>query len=151
MRIPRPVPLLALSVLTLIASGGGAAAPVAVAETPPAVAAPAPQAKAVPGMTKPGPVKAAPPRERERVSAGLCRGCHRIQYDSWVKSGHARKALDCEGCHGNGSEYATNKVMKDPAAAKAAGLIFQTAAFCAKCHPTADASFLPKAHAHKKK
>jgi len=84
------------------------------------------------------------------VSAGLCRGCHRIQYDSWVKSGHARKALDCEGCHGNGSEYATSKVMKDPAAAKAAGLILQTAAFCAKCHPTADASFLPKAHAHKK-
>ena len=38
--------------------------------------------------------------------------------------------------------------MKDPAASKAAGLIFQTADFCAKCHPTADASYLPKAHAH---
>jgi hypothetical protein len=41
--------------------------------------------------------------------------------------------------------------MKDPARAKAAGLIFQTADFCAKCHPTADASYLPKAHAHQRK
>jgi len=148
MRIPRPVPLTALSLLTLIAGGGGAVAPVAVAETPPAVATPAPQAKVVPGMAMPGPVKAARPPQREKVSSGQCRGCHRVQYDSWVKSGHARKALDCEGCHGNGSEYATAKVMKDPAASKAAGLIFQTADFCAKCHPTADASYLPKAHAH---
>ena len=52
---------------------------------------------------------------------------------------------------GNGSEYATLEVMKDPARAKAAGLIFQTAAFCAKCHPTADASYLHQAHAHKKR
>ncbi len=89
--------------------------------------------------------------QHEKLGAGQCRGCHRLQYDSWVKSGHARKGLDCEGCHGNGSEYAKARVMRDPAAAKAAGLIFQTAAFCEKCHPTADASFLPKAHAHKKR
>lgn len=89
--------------------------------------------------------------QHEKLGAGQCRGCHRIQYDSWVKSGHARKALDCEGCHGNGSEYAKLSVMKDLAASKAAGLIFQTASFCEKCHPTADASFLPKAHAHGKK
>lgn len=88
---------------------------------------------------------------REKLGAGQCRTCHRIQYDSWVKSGHARKALDCEGCHGNGSEYATLEVMKDLAWAKRAGLIFQTADFCAKCHPTADDSYLPKAHAHKKR
>jgi len=88
---------------------------------------------------------------REKLGAGQCRTCHRIQYDSWVKSGHARKALDCEGCHGNGSEYAKAEVMKDLVRSKANGLIFQTADFCAKCHPTADASFLPKAHAHQRK
>jgi hypothetical protein len=88
---------------------------------------------------------------REKLGAGQCRTCHRLQYDSWVKSGHARKALDCEGCHGNGSEYAKAEVMKDLARAKANGLIFQTASFCEKCHPTADASFLPKAHAHPRK
>jgi hypothetical protein len=87
---------------------------------------------------------------REKLGAGQCRTCHRLQYDSWVKSGHARKALDCEGCHGNGSEYAKADVMKDLAWSKRAGLIFQTADFCAKCHPTADDSYLPKAHAHKK-
>jgi len=88
---------------------------------------------------------------REKLGAGQCRTCHRLQYDSWVKSGHARKALDCEGCHGNGSEYAKAEVMKDLARSKANGLIFQTASFCEKCHPTADASFLPKAHAHPRK
>ncbi len=88
---------------------------------------------------------------REKLGSGQCRTCHRLQYDSWVKSGHARKALDCEGCHGNGSEYAKLGVMKDLARAKSLGLIFQTADFCAKCHPTADASYLPKAHAHKHK
>ncbi len=96
-----------------------------------------------------GKVPAAP--QHEKLGASQCRGCHRLQYDSWAKSGHARKALDCEGCHGNGSEYAKASVMKNLAAAKAAGLIFQTAAFCEKCHPTADASFLPQAHAHRKK
>jgi hypothetical protein len=148
--------------------------PAAPAPAPVEPASPAPQ-PAPPEATKPPPPAAAPakppakpakldpvqkaekvvtaPRkgEREKVGAGQCRACHRIQYDSWVKSGHARKRLDCEGCHGDGSEYAKNSVMRDPAKAKAAGLIFQNAQFCEKCHPTADASFLPKAHAHKPK
>jgi hypothetical protein len=124
----------------------------------PAAQAPAPplaQAPAPPPVVPAANVLAAPPIRaapvREKLGAGQCRSCHRIQYDSWVKSGHARKALDCEGCHGNGSEYATLEVMKDLARAKANGLIFQTAAFCEKCHPTADASYLPRAHAHGKK
>ena len=125
--------------------------PAAPPSRPPAPPPPARQEKA----TAPPPAQAAaqaPPAPlHEKVGASRCRACHRLQYDSWVKSGHARKALDCEGCHGNGSEYAKASVMKTPAAAKAAGLIFQTAAFCEKCHPTADASFLPKAHAHGKK
>jgi hypothetical protein len=115
---------------------------------------PAPQAPIPPPPSTPvAPVakEAAASAVREKLGAGQCRTCHRLQYDSWVKSGHARKALDCEGCHGNGSDYAKAEVMKDLARSTAAGLIFQTADFCAKCHPTADASYLPKAHAHQRK
>ena len=123
------------------------AAPVAPVALPPGKPPPAtPVARLAPSARE----KQASEPVREKLGAGQCRTCHRIQYDSWVKSGHARKALDCEGCHGNGSEYATLEVMKDLARAKRAGLIFQTAAFCAKCHPTADASYLHQAHAHKR-
>lgn len=125
--------------------------PPVVAPTAPAAATPTAATPAVktPAAATPVVKKPAADPVREKVGAGKCRACHRLQYDSWVKSGHARKALDCEGCHGNGSDYAKAAVMKDPARAKAAGLIFQTAAFCEKCHPTADATFLPKAHDHK--
>jgi hypothetical protein len=176
MRFPTSAPVIAVALLTLVAPGCGERTPRPAAPVP--AVAPAPTA---PPATEPAPVtppsapastttpvpasqqvtearppkasarKAPEPPPREKLGAGQCRTCHRVQYDSWVKSGHARKGLDCEGCHGNGSEYATAKVMKDLAAAKAAGLIFQTASFCEKCHPTADASFLPKAHAHGKK
>ncbi|WP_257306356.1 hypothetical protein [Geothrix campi] len=40
--------------------------------------------------------------------------------------------------------------MKNPVAAKAAGLVLPTLDFCRKCHGAkADASILPRAHAHK--
>jgi hypothetical protein len=164
-----------MAVLALVALGCGekaskpaasppvaAPAPLAPPPAEPATAAPpAPAAPAVPAPAgqklaeaqapKATSGKAPAPPQREKLGAGQCRTCHRVQYDSWVKSGHARKGLDCEGCHGYGSEYANAKTMKDLGAAKEAGLIFQTASFCEKCHPTADASFLPKAHAHGKK
>jgi hypothetical protein len=73
--------------------------------------------------------------------------CHRLQYDSWKAGPHAAKGLDCEGCHGAGADYA--KVMRDRAKAVAAGLLIPTVATCQRCHPKADASLLPKAHAHK--
>jgi hypothetical protein len=145
MRTSRPPSLLVAAVL--LALGG-------CSQEAPSLGAP-PREKPAP-LAPPAPPKApvvkasAAAPVREKLGAGQCRTCHRLQYDSWVKSGHARKALDCEGCHGNGSDYATAAVMKDPARASAAGLIFQTAAFCEKCHPTADATFLPKAHAHKR-
>jgi hypothetical protein len=176
MRLPASAPVIAVALLSLVAPGcgertPGPAAPVpAVAPAPtappptdpppgtPPTSAPAPTPTPAPASQPvaeaPTPkvsTKKAPEPAREKLGAGQCRTCHRVQYDSWVKSGHARKGLDCEGCHGDGSEYATAKVMKDLAAAKAAGLIFQTASFCEKCHPTADATFLPKAHAHGKK
>ena len=78
--------------------------------------------------------------------------CHRIQFDSWSTTAHAKKGLDCEACHGNGADYKAMPVMKNPAAAKAAGLIMPGLDFCRKCHGAkADATYLPKAHAHKAK
>lgn len=84
------------------------------------------------------------------VGAEKCRMCHRVQYDSWSVTAHAKKGLDCEGCHGDGADYKTLPVMKNLAAAKAAGLVIPGVDFCRKCHGMkADASLLPRAHAHK--
>jgi hypothetical protein len=75
--------------------------------------------------------------------------CHRVQHDSWAASPHAAKGLDCEGCHGNGGDYWNASVMRDRARAVEAGLAVPTPSSCKKCHANADASLLPKAHAHK--
>ena len=42
--------------------------------------------------------------------------------------------VGCESCHGPGSDYMAMKVMKDPAAAKAAGLWTPDAKTCTACH-----------------
>jgi len=56
-----------------------------------------------------------------RVGAEKCKLCHKAQYSSWAASAHARRTppLDCESCHGLGSEYKALAVMKDPAKARA--------------------------------
>jgi hypothetical protein len=91
------------------------------------------------------------------VGADKCaKMCHKVQYESWAKSKHATQEpkVDCEGCHGNGSDYNKMSVMKDLAAAKAAGLIAvpEKASCTAKCHK---ANFkdemLKTAHDHKAK
>ena len=96
-----------------------------------------------------------------------CKMCHKTQHASWLTTSHA-KALDsakastdrkfddsclkchatngkaelpgvqCEACHGPGEDYKKMAVMKDPAAAKANGLIAQTQAVCDTCHTGAD-------------
>jgi hypothetical protein len=86
------------------------------------------------------------------VGVDKCRICHKVQHASWAASGHAKRVppLDCEGCHGPGSEYRALAVMKDPAKARAAGLVEPDAAFCARCHPgVASPAFFAKVHAHK--
>jgi hypothetical protein len=86
------------------------------------------------------------------VGADKCRMCHRIQHDSWSASAHAKQGLDCEACHGNGADYKAMPVMKDLAAAKAAGLVLPTLDFCRKCHGAkADAARFAQVHAHKAK
>ena len=92
------------------------------------------------------------------VGAEKCKMCHKIQYDSWAASKHAAQnpKVECETCHGPGSDYMKISVMKDVAAAKAAGLILPTKADCGKCHgkakvPAMTDDLFAKVHAHKAK
>jgi RecJ-like exonuclease len=91
-----------------------------------------------------------------KIGADKCKMCHKVQYESWQTSKHAAKGLDCEGCHGAGSDYKTMSVMKNLEAAKKAGLIVPTMADCGKCHGKGGvAAMTPalftKSHAHKAK
>jgi len=92
------------------------------------------------------------------VGADKCKMCHKVQFESWTASKHAAQTpkVECETCHGPGSDYKAMSTMKDVAAAKAAGLIIPTKADCAKCHgkgkvpPMTDELF-GKVHTHKAK
>lgn len=87
-----------------------------------------------------------------RVGMASCKMCHKVQFTSWSETAHARRnpPLDCEGCHGPGSEYKSIGVMKDPAKARAAGMILPGPAFCTTCHKRSwNDGLLKKAHAHK--
>jgi outer membrane biosynthesis protein TonB len=118
-----------------------------VADVPAAPAKPAPKPDPV---AAPAPPAAAPGASAHaKVGADKCRMCHRVQHQSWAESAHAKKGLDCEACHGNGSDYWPASVMRDRAKAVAAGLVLPGVDRCRACHPKADASLLPKAHAHK--
>jgi hypothetical protein len=135
------------------------AAPPTAAPPPPVVPTTPPKPTAVPAasaanVVDPGGevVVAAAKPGLARVGADKCRVCHKVQHASWVASGHAKRTppLDCEGCHGPGSEYKAMNVMKDPKKARAAGLVDPGAAYCGKCHKGPwDPALLAKAHAHK--
>lgn len=87
-----------------------------------------------------------------KVGVAACKMCHKVQYASWAESAHAKRnpPLDCEACHGAGSEYKPMPIMKDHAKAQAAGLVQPSAAFCATCHKRGwNDGMLKKAHAHK--
>lgn len=147
--VPAKLPAPALAVTTPTpAPAPKAATPAAVAATPPPAAPAATSAIADPGgtvavaATKPG---------IKRVGAEACGDCHDVQFESWSIGAHAKRTppLDCENCHGPGSEYKSKAVMKDPAKAKAAGLVMPDKDFCAKCHKKGvDDAFMKKAHAH---
>jgi hypothetical protein len=83
--------------------------------------------------------------------------CHKVEYESWLKTKHAaaNPKTECETCHGNGADYMKLSVMKDPVKAKEAGLIAKPdkASCTAKCHKAAEFKddMLTKVHEHKKK
>ncbi len=141
------------------AASAASSAPAPVAVAPP----PAPEAKptAVTAPTQaagsigdPGGEVAVKPAKAglTRVGSNACKLCHRVQFASWSESPHAKRnpPLDCEGCHGAGSEYKAMATMKDSAKASAAGLVRPGAPFCATCHTRGwSDGMLKKAHAHK--
>lgn len=95
------------------------------------------------GATKPG---------LTRIGSDKCKLCHKVQFTSWAPTAHAARTppLDCESCHGPGSEYKTLAIMKDAKKARAAGLVIPTRSFCSKCHTAGwSDDLLKKAHAHK--
>jgi len=101
------------------------------------------------------------------VGAEKCKMCHKLQYDSWLQTKHAKATEDaknakdrkyepacltchatnkdeamsgvqCEACHGPGSDYKSIQVMKDKEKAIAAGLVMPTQTTCNGCHDGKD-------------
>ena len=70
--------------------------------------------------------------------SAICLGCHGTAWDTedWQKDEtfHMEEGVQCEGCHGPGSEYASAEVMKDRQAAMKAGLQMPDRDFCLNCH-----------------
>ncbi len=128
---------------------------VAAAPAPAETAVPAPAAAAAPTpavVDKGGPVAVAATKPGlSLVGNDNCETCHEVQFASWSESAHAARnpPLDCESCHGPGSEYSKNAVMKDPVKARAAGMVIPERSFCSKCHTRGVTDdFLKKSHAH---
>ncbi len=75
---------------------------------------------------------------QEPQQAAMCLGCHATgsQAEEWEKDEtfHIEDGVQCEKCHGAGSEYMTESVMTDRKAARAAGLMMPTTADCMNCH-----------------
>jgi YVTN family beta-propeller protein len=74
----------------------------------------------------------------EPEKAPVCLGCHATAAESepWERDPAFRieDGVQCEKCHGPGSEYMSEKVMRDPEAARRAGLRRFTKRDCAVCH-----------------
>ena len=95
------------------------------------------------------------------VGAERCKLCHRAVYESWKATPHGKAApsgpaeptgkderclschatgpeklpaVQCEACHGPGSQYSLPEVMIDPEKAAMAGLVRPTLVTCERCH-----------------
>lgn len=72
------------------------------------------------------------------VRSPVCLGCHATAADTegWERDQGFRleDGVQCERCHGPGSEYMDREVMADPEAARAAGLRTMTPSDCRLCH-----------------
>jgi len=169
---PAPVPAAAPANPPPAKAAAAAPAPSATATPAPAAVTPSSPAPAKAAAPPPQPVAAAEPAPAATASvvdpggvvavgatkAGLtrigseeCGNCHDVQFTSWSEGPHASRKppLDCEGCHGPGSEYESKTVMKDPDKARAAGLVMPGKDFCGRCHKKGvNDDLLKKAHAH---
>jgi YVTN family beta-propeller protein len=75
----------------------------------------------------------------EPQKAKMCLGCHATAADAedWelTETFHFQDGVQCEACHGPGSEYATKKIMSDRKQAMANGLIMpDPGTHCLICH-----------------
>lgn len=72
------------------------------------------------------------------MTARVCLGCHATAADvePWQRDPDfsIRDGLQCENCHGPGSEYATDAIMRNRKKAVAHGLIPGSKDDCMKCH-----------------
>ena len=95
------------------------------------------------------------------VGVNQCKMCHMKQYNVWKDTAHAKafdvlkpadqakpecikchitgdnkelKGVQCEACHGPGSEYKSFAVMKNVKEAEAKGLVPKPVNVCVKCH-----------------
>lgn len=70
--------------------------------------------------------------------APICLGCHATAYNAepWQKDDTFRieDGVQCEACHGPGSEYMTEAVMRNRTEAVKAGLRMPDERFCMGCH-----------------
>jgi hypothetical protein len=95
--------------------------------------------------------------EPAAVGSAKCKMCHKVEFASWEKTKHAttEPKAECETCHGNGGDYFKMGPAKgkDPAKAKAAGLIAkpEKASCTAKCHKPAEFKDEMMAKVHDKK
>ena len=66
-----------------------------------------------------------------------CLTCHAPEFNKeklWDKKFSLEDGVQCESCHGPGSEYKSNKIMKDHDLAVANGLLLPTEKTCMTCH-----------------
>ena len=68
----------------------------------------------------------------------ICLGCHTTAYnvEAWERDAtmHFEDGIQCERCHGPGSEYSDAEIMSDQQRAIEAGLIMPTQMDCMVCH-----------------
>ena len=75
---------------------------------------------------------------QEPQQSPICLGCHATgaEAEDWEKDEtfYIEDGVQCEKCHGPGSEYIDESVMMDPDAARDAGLAMPTKDECMACH-----------------
>ncbi|MHC4178994.1 MAG: multiheme c-type cytochrome, partial [Planctomycetota bacterium] len=75
---------------------------------------------------------------QEPQQSPMCLGCHATaaHAEQWEKDDtfHIEDGVQCERCHGPGSEYQEEEIMVDQKAATAAGLMMPTREDCMGCH-----------------
>ncbi len=102
------------------------------------------------------------------VGAEKCKLCHKVEYASWLTTKHAKAyealspanrakpecirchitgntkdlpGVQCEACHGPGSDYKSLTIMKSREKSTAAGLILPTEKTCTACHNSKSPQF----------